>query len=68
MRDFRYDPLLYPSNYLAGMLRLERLDFMKKVTMVLAAHKLLNGHICIPDLLEHIAIYVPNNFIRAQAF
>lgn len=66
MREFGYYPLLYPSDFLAGMLGIERLDVRRNIAMVLVAHKLLNGHICNPDILERISFYVPDNFIRAR--
>lgn len=32
----------------------------------MVAHKLLNGYICNPNVLQRVALYVPGNFTRTK--
>lgn len=50
------------------MLGFDRLDARKTIAMVLLANKLLNGYICNSDVLELIALHVPDNFTRARKY
>lgn len=66
LRDFGYYPWLYPSAFLSGMLGINSLADRRKTALLITAYKLLNGNICIPDIIQKFEFYVPDNFTRAR--